>query len=102
MLLYLHILTQCEGITVHEVKIVYEPKHQDMEEIAEFYWDNWLLISNLTDKPKGGIVRYYCHNRDNRLTSLIMDMDKDYDTYGECVIRFVGPSRGSWLGRMGA
>ena len=89
-------------MVVYEVKMVNKPKRQDMEEITELYWDNWLLISNLADEPKGGIVRYYCHDRDSSLTNLIMDMDKDYDTYGECVIRFVGPSRGSWLGRMGA
>ena len=87
---------------MHEVKKVAYPVRQDMEEIAELYWDNWLLISNVTDNPRGGVVRYYCYIRDSRLTSLIMDMDKDFDTYGECIIRFVGPSRGSWLGRMGA
>ena len=86
---------------MNELKKVIEPKHQDMEEIVELYWDNWLLISNLTDDPNGGVVRYYCYLRDNSFTSLIMDMDKDYFTYGECVIRFVGPNRGSWLGRMG-
>ena len=87
---------------MYEVKKVDEPKLQDMGEIAELYWDNWLLISNVTDEPRGGIVRYYCYARDSSLTSLIMDMDKDYDTFGECIIRFVGPSRGCWLGRMGA
>ena len=87
---------------MNEVKKVCEPKYQDMDEIAESYWDNWLLISNVTDNPKGGIVQYYCYIRDSSLTNLIMDMDRDFDKYGECVIRFVGPSRGSWLGRMGA
>ena len=36
---------------MNEVKKVSDPKHQDMEEIVELYWDNWLLISNLTDDP---------------------------------------------------
>jgi len=85
-----------------EIKMVSNPKHQDMDEIAELYWDNWLLISNVTDDAKSGVVRYYCSVRDNSFTSLIMDMDKDFDTYGDCVIRFVGPNRGSWIGRMGA
>ena len=87
---------------MHEVKKVDEPKRQNMDKIAELYWDNWLLISNVTDEPKCGVVRYYCYVRDSSLTTLIMEMDKDYNKYGECVIRFVGPSRGSWLGRMGA
>ena len=46
---------------MHEVKKVDEPKHQNMDAIAELYWDNWLLISNVTDAPKGGVVRYYCY-----------------------------------------
>ena len=86
---------------MYEVKKVDAPKRQDMDEIAKNFWDNWLLISNVTDNPKSGIVRYYCYIRDTSLTNLVMDMDKDYDIYGDCIIRFVGPSRGSWLGRMG-
>ena len=82
--------------------MVEEPKHCGMDEIAENYWDNWLIISNVTDNPKGGIVRYYCYVRDSILTDIIMEMDKNFDIYGECVIRYVGPARGSWLGRMGA
>ena len=91
-----------EVLPVHEVVKVDDPTLQNMDEIAALYWNNWLLISNVTDIPKGGVVRYYCYVRDSSLTSLIMEMDKDFDTYGECIIRFVGPSRGSWLGRMGA
>jgi len=87
---------------VHHVIKVDDPKRQEMDEIADLFWDNWLLISNVTDNPKSGIVRYYCYIRDDSLTTLIMDMDRDFDTYGECVIRFVGPSRGVWWGRMGA
>ena len=86
---------------MYEIKKVDEPKHREMDEIAEMFWDNWLVISNLTDNPRGGVVRYYCYVRDICLTDLIMDMDRDFETYGECIIRFVGPSRGSWLGRMG-
>jgi len=82
---------------MEDIRKVNEPKYQDMDEITKLYWDNWLLISNMGDDLKGGIVRYYCNVRNNNFTTLIMDMDKDFDTYGECVIRFVGPSRGSWL-----
>ena len=85
-----------------KAKKVSEPKLQSMDEIAKLYWDNWLLISNMTDDSSSGVVRYYCNVRDISLTSLVMDMDRDFDTYGECVIRFVGPSRSGWLGRMGA
>ena len=81
-----------------EVKKVENPEHQDMDEIVKNYWDNWLLISNLTDNPTGGIVQYYCYSRDNKLTDLIMDMDKNYDSFGDCTIRFVGPSRDYSLG----
>jgi hypothetical protein len=94
-------LKESEVITVDKVIKVDEPKHQGIDEIAKAFWDNWLLISNVTDNPKGGVVRHYCRVRDGSLTSIIMDMDQDYDTYGECVIRYVGPGRSSWVGRMG-
>ena len=83
---------------MHEVKKVTNPRLQDMDEIANEYWDNWLLISNLTDSPTSGIVQYYCYARDNKLTDLIMEMDQRYDLFGECMIRFIGPSRGDSLG----
>jgi len=93
---------ESEGFHMNEVKRVSEPIRQDMDEITELYWDNWLLISNVTENPKSGVVRYYCKDRDSNLNNLIMDMDKDFDTYGDCVIRFIGHSRGGWIGRMGA
>ena len=77
------------------------PKYQDMDEIANNYQDNWLLISNIKDNPNGGIVRYYCYVRDKKLWDLIMEMDNDFDTYGDCILRFVGPNRLSSLGMLG-
>ena len=69
---------------------VNEPKYQTLTEIAKEYWNNWLLISNFTPEPKGGIVRYYYPTREKTLTSLIMEMDKDEATYGECLLAYVG------------
>jgi hypothetical protein len=89
------------GIAMHEIKRVESPIHQDMDEIAKAYWDNWLLISNLTDNPRGGTVQYYCYVRDKKLWELIMEMDKDFNTYGDCTLRFVGPSRADSLGGLG-
>jgi hypothetical protein len=83
---------------MHELKKVTNPRLQEMDEIANDYWDNWLLISNLTDNPESGIVQYYCYIRDDKLTNIIMEMDKNYDSFGECIIRFIGPSRGYSLG----
>jgi len=83
---------------MYEVKEVANPKLQEMDEIANDYWDNWLLISNLTDNPESGIVRYYCYLRDKKLTDIIMEMDRDFKMFGECIIRFVGPNRGYSLG----
>jgi len=58
------------------------------------------VISNTAENAQGVIVRYYCYSRKNELTDIIMDIDKDADTYGDCEIRFVGPSRG-WVGGIG-
>ena len=82
---------------MREIKKVENPIYQDMDVIADEYWDNWLLISNLTETPRGGVVRYFCHVKDQKLWDLIMDMDKDFDTYGDCILRYVGPSRAASL-----
>ena len=79
---------------MYKVMRVENPKHQDMDEIVTNYWDNWLLISNLTKKPRGGIVQYYCTINKDELWEHVMEMDKDFQTYGDCIVRFVGPSRG--------
>ena len=86
---------------MNEINKVETPIYQDMDEIASKYWDNWLLISNLTTNPSGGIVRYYCYVKDKKLWDLIMDMDKDFDTYGDCILRFIGPNRVASLGGLG-
>ena len=85
---------------MYEISKVDKPKYQDMSEIASDFWDNWLVISNTAKNAQGGIVRYYCYLRKNELTDLVMEMDKDFDTYGDCMIRFVGPNRG-WIGGIG-
>ena len=81
-----------------EVKKVESPTYREMDEIARIYWDNWLLISNLTDRPEGGVVQYYCAANKDELWDFVMEMDKDFSAYGDCIIRFVGPSRGDSLG----
>ena len=67
------------------------PKFQTMDEIAEQYWGHWLLLTNVSKSPNGGIVVFYCKTREEPLTEYIMEMDKDFQTYGECAIRYVGP-----------
>ena len=83
---------------MHEVKKVENPIFQSIDEIVQDYWDNWLLISN--SSGNSGIVRYYCLINAKELTDLIMELDKDFENYGECLLRYVGPGRGDWLGRL--
>ena len=83
---------------MYDVMRVEDPIHQDMDDIVRTYWNNWLLISNFTDKPDGGIVQYYCAMNKDELWDLVMEMDQDFKTYGDCLIRFVGPGRGDSLG----
>jgi len=70
---------------------VENPKFETMREIATNYWGNWLLMSHITEEPNGGIVLFYAKNREGLLT-LVMEMDKDPDNFGECDIRYVGPN----------
>jgi len=77
-----------------EVFRVENPEHLTMEEISKKFWDNFVLVTNTTSNAKSGIVRYYCYSNEPELTDLIMEMDKDEETYGDCVIRYVGQGRG--------
>ena len=83
---------------MYQINKVDNPKYQHISEIASDFWDNWLIISNTDKEALNGIVRYYCYSRKKELTDIIMEMDKDFETYGDCIIRFVGPSRGDWIG----
>ena len=80
------------------IKKVENPQYQTIQEIAQSFWDNWLIISNMTDSPSGGIVRFYCYANKEELTDIIIEMDKNYEEYGDCIIRYVGPNRGDSLG----
>lgn len=71
---------------------VENPKHQTMKEIARDYLGYWVLISNYTDNPLGGVVRYYAKKNYDELWDVIMDMDKDFDMYGDCLIRSAVPN----------
>jgi hypothetical protein len=87
------------GVFYMKPNKVNEPKYQLMKDIAKDYWGNWLLISNFTEKPSGGTVRYFYPTRVKTLTDLIMEMDRDSDLYGDCVLTFVGG--GDSLGGIG-
>ena len=72
-----------------KIKKVEKPEFQTMRQIAEKYIGNWVLITNKSNNPLGGIVRYYSLNKSDGLWDIIIDMDKDFETYGECDIRSV-------------
>jgi len=83
---------------MHKIVKVDNPIYLSVEEMADKFWDNWLLISN--SFGNSGIVRYYCYGNTQELTDKIMELEKDSDTYGECLLRYIGPGRGDWLGRL--
>ena len=78
----------------HEIVKVQDPAYIEKWEMEEKYWGNFLLISNIKAREnnsgmEGGIVRYY--SRDNaKLYELIIEMDKDDDTYGSCMVKYMG------------
>ena len=75
------------------IKTVENPVIQDYDRLVKEYWDNWVVISNYEGFNKKGVVRYYCYVNREELTDLIMEMDRDYETYGECILTYVGPGR---------
>ena len=77
-----------------EIYVVENPEYLTMDEISKKFWDNFVLLTNITSNSKAGIVRYYCYSNEPGLTGLIMEMDKDEETYGDCIIRYVGHGRG--------
>ena len=79
---------------------VENPKHQTMKEIAKDYLGYWVLITNYTDNPMGGIVRYYADKGYEELWDKWFECESDEKIYGECTIRSAvrGPAQ---LGGMG-
>ena len=80
---------------------VENPKHQTMKEIAKDYLGYWILISNRTDDPMGGIVRYYTPKKCDELWDKWYECESEEKTYGRCVIRSAVPGPVQ-LGSMGA
>ena len=78
----------------NSVHAVETPEHLTVDAIKEKYWDNYVLVTNTKKGGTAGIVRYFSYANEPELTSLIMEMDKDEETYGECLIYYVGPGRG--------
>ena len=78
----------------HAVHAVENPEHLTLDQIKERYWDNYVLVTNSEGESIAGIVRYYCYANEPELTDLIVEMDKDEATYGDCLMYYVGPGRG--------
>lgn len=77
-----------------EIHRVENPEYLSIAEISKKFWDNFVLVTNTSVNSKAGIVRYYCYSNEPELTDLIMEMDKDEETYGDCLIYYVGQGRG--------
>ena len=73
---------------------VENPEYLTLPEISEKFWDNFVLVTNTATNSMAGIVRYYCYSNEPELTDIIMEMDKDEETYGDCLIYYVGQGRG--------
>lgn len=83
-----------------KTKKVENPVFQTMKQIEKSFTGYWVLISNISDNPIGGIVRYFSKLKSDGLYDIIMDFDDDFETYGDCDIRSVIPTDGS-LGGLG-
>ena len=79
---------------------VENPKHQTMKEIAKDYLGYWVLISNRTDNPMGGIVRYYVDKRCDDLWDKWIECESNEEIYGVSLIRSAVPGPAQ-LGGMG-
>jgi hypothetical protein len=83
-----------------KVSKVENPVFQTMKQVEKAYMGNWVLISNLSDNPIGGIVRYYSKLKSDGLFDIIAELYDDEVTYGDCTIRSVIPTDSS-LGGLG-
>lgn len=79
---------------------VENPKFQTTDEMVRDYVGYWILISNHSDNPMGGIVRYYSPKKYDGLWEIIMELDKDDEMYGGCLVQGLIPNDGSY-GRLG-
>jgi hypothetical protein len=73
---------------------VSSPKNQSIEEIKNCFWNNWLIVSERTDRPLRATVLYYCRNRTSELHSILDILDEDPEANGYPDLMYVGPSRG--------
>jgi len=74
---------------------VENPVYETMDKIMEKYWNNWLIVADMTDDPIGGRVMFYCKNRTNELECLVDELEgDDPEAAGLPDTVFVGPSRG--------
>ena len=70
-----------------KVMKVENPKFQTLNEMERDFLGYWILITNGSQNPIwGGIVRYYSRRKSDGLWEIIMEMDKDEETYGGCSI----------------
>ena len=78
----------------HEVHRVTAPEPLSLDEIKDRFCDNYVLVTNTKEGSLAGVVRYYCYANEPELTEIIMEMDKDEEEYGDCLLFYVGPGRG--------
>ena len=83
-----------------KVSKVENPVFQTMTQVEKTYIGNWVLITNISRNPIGGIVRYYSKLKSDGLFEVIMDLDDNPETYGDCDIMSVIPTDSS-LGGLG-
>ncbi len=77
-----------------DVQRVLSPKHQNIDEIKQNYWNNWLIVSEMTRHPRSGKVLFYCENRTKELEAILAALDEDPAANGYPDLMYVGPSRG--------
>jgi hypothetical protein len=76
---------------VHKVE---NPKHQNIEEIKRDFWDNWLIVRDITWTPRSGTVIFYCRNTTKEFWETLAELDQRPSENGYPDMMFVGPSRG--------
>ena len=87
----------CGIVATHKVHKVVNPVYETMDKIMDKYWDNWLIMADMTNDPIGGKVLFYCRNRTNELERTLDVLDEDPEASGFPDTVFMGPSRGSWV-----
>ena len=83
----------------YRVKEIENPTYMILDEIKQYFWENWLLISNLNGSliPDGGGIVRYLSDKSKGLYEKKEELDSQPEKYGNTIIIYLG-EKGNTVG----